>query len=253
MTGSPRSPGHRLAGWIIRFVQLGLAVWLFGLAPLAERPWTFYVYYGSLVVAIPAAVDRVSGGKLTPLRRLYVSAGLALHPLSFFYRIYPTIWWWDSLAHFVSASLLAGAAYGVLLALRSGRETGAGSNPGWRVHGVAFLVVLVGGASWEVYETLETYLTVYGPVDTAKDLVVDVAAWVVVSKVHPWLLGDIPRGVARQVPFLQSGDGRQSGTDPESGGGPGDRDRSDGGPGRRDSRYRRTDREGSVRDTVVRS
>lgn len=183
-------------------VQFGLFAWLLSLTPHAERPWTFYAYYGILVATIPGGIDWLSGGRLTPTRRLYASVGLALHPLSFFYGVYPSVWWWDVLAHFVSGSLLAAGAYAFLIALREGRASSSWLLGGFTLHLIAYGIVLGGGVSWEVYETMETHLTVYGPVDTVKDVIVDVLAWAVVACSAEEVLGDLPEGMAARVAAL---------------------------------------------------
>lgn len=178
-------------------IQYAVGLGLVAVGQLTSHEWLFYTYYGVGIVVVPGVVRIVSGRMLAPLQRLYVSLGLALHPVSMYFLIYPKVWWWDILTHFVSGTLLAGGLYVALRGLRGA----VGSRPTaaiW-VHLVVLLGVLWGGITWEIYEIYAPWLTVYGPVDTAKDLVVAVIGWLTVAVEQPRILGAIPHALATRL------------------------------------------------------
>lgn len=92
---------------------------------------------------------------------------------------YDTVWWWDHLAHTVSAALVTALAYaGVLVASRAGHL--GPTSPVWIV-GTTLGLLLVLAVFWELLEELARYvaerydvgpfLVVYGPYDSVYDLV----------------------------------------------------------------------------------
>jgi len=194
--------GRVTVGTFVRAVslayQVALVGWLLSLATMATRPWTFYVYYAVLVAAIPTALYALSGGRFTATRRFYVALGLAFHPISFYYGIYEAVVWWDVVAHFVSATLLAGGVYTACFAL--GEATGHHwVTENWP-HVWGFLFLALGGVTWEFYETFDdASLTVYGPTDTVKDLFVNMVGWATVAAFHPQLLDDLASDTVDQV------------------------------------------------------
>lgn len=185
-------------------VQLGLAVGLVAIPVITDEPWLFYTYYGAGIVVVPAVVWLASGHALSTLQRLYVSAGLAIHPYSIYAVVYPHVPWWDVLTHLVSASLLAAGLYALFLGIRGDRSSGLLA--GRRIHAWTLALVLAGAVAWEFYEVAVPWLTVYGPADTAKDLVVGLLGWAVVARYAPRLLGDVPVGVSRRLGQSTSGD-----------------------------------------------
>lgn len=194
--------GEVSVGQFVRAVshayQVALVAWLLALATTATRPWTFYVYYAVLAATIPPGLYLLSGGRLTAPRRLYVCLGLAFHPISFHYGLYEAFVWWDVLAHFVSATLLAAGVYAACFAIREATDHHWVADR-WP-HVWAFLFVALGGVTWEFYETfVDASLTVYGPGDTLKDVFVDLGGWAAVATLHPVLVGDLPAGIVRQL------------------------------------------------------
>lgn len=195
-TGVGRSfRARRLLTALAVLFQVGVATWVVVGTRDSWRAWTFFAYYAGLIVLIPTLFGYLSDGALSPLRRAGLALGLSMHPLTFYYGLYKSLWWWDIVAHFVSASLLAAGGYAVAVALRDYTPIRAFDGP--RIHVWVFLLMVVGGVAWEVYELIEAYLTVYGPEDTIKDLVVNLIAWAVVARFHEPILGNVPRGLGR--------------------------------------------------------
>lgn len=174
-------------------VQFGVALPL--LAETFRHPTfrQYFFYYGVVVIALPFALDALSGRWLHPLQRLALVAAPAAHTYGVLLELYGRFAWWDVVTHGLSAGLLAAGAYLFVLVVR-----GEGGERGWRFHAVPFLVVLVGGVGWEAYETIVPWLIVYGPLDTARDIVVDLSAWAVVARTHPRVLGTLPAAIRRR-------------------------------------------------------
>jgi len=217
--GKPSLPSIATCG-----IQYALAVVLLAIPHVTDHPWMFYSYYGVGLIAVPALLRAVSGRALPPYQRLCFSLGLALHPYSMFLELYPQIWWWDVLAHFVSGSLLAAGLYLVLRGV--GGAVGTRATAGGLIHAGAFLGVLSGAVAWEVYEVFAPWLTVYGQMDIAKDIVVGLTAWAAVAGLQPRLFGPIPRGIADWLErFLPGRGGLGTGDTPDRA----DRPMTDGG------------------------
>lgn len=92
--------------------------------------------------------------------------------------LYDSMWWWDHLAHTVSAALVTALAYAaVLVAFRTGPLAPMSSAA---VVGTTVGLVLLFGVFWELIEMLARYvadrydvgpfLVIYGPYDWAYDL-----------------------------------------------------------------------------------
>jgi len=194
-----------------RGVQYALAVVLLAIPHVTGHPWMFYSYYGTGLIVVPLVFRGVSGHSIPPYQCLYFSLGLALHPFSMYLELYPEFWWWDVLAHFVSGTLLAGGLYLVLRGL--GGALGTRATAGGLVHAVAFLGVLSGAIAWEVYEVYAPWLTIYGQVDIAKDIVVGVVGWAAVAGLQARLFGPIPRGIADRLEGFPPGLGGQGTSD----------------------------------------
>ena len=181
-------------------VQLGVGLPLLA-EPLRHATFrTYFFYYGLVVLVLPFALDWVAGEWLHPLQRLAVVAAPCAHAYGVLLQLYGRFSWWDVVTHGLSAGLLAAGAY---LVVRSVTDGESSEGRGWRLHGLPLAVVVVGGVGWEVYETLVPWLIVYGPLDTARDLVVDVLAWAVVARTHPVILGRTPTGVRRRLRALR--------------------------------------------------
>lgn len=192
----------RAARVVSRTIQVELAAAvLLGASP--EEMVTLPLY-GVAILAAPPAVGRACGRRFGPCLRLWVSAGLAIHPIGALYDLYHAVPWWDHLAHAASASLVAGLGY--LLAAASAGADREGDLPA-AVHAVVLAAVLAGGVAWELFELQVSYLTVYGPVDTAADLAYDAVGWLLVAPRWRSLLGDRPRRLADRLAAL-AGDGR---------------------------------------------
>lgn len=92
--------------------------------------------------------------------------------------LYDTVWWWDHLAHTVSAALVTALVYAaVLVAFRAGPLAPRSSAA---VVGTTIGLLLVFAVFWELIEVLARYvaerydvgpfLVIYGPYDWAYDL-----------------------------------------------------------------------------------
>lgn len=180
-------------------VQFGVGVPLL-LEPLRHATFrTYFFSYGVVVVVLPFALEWITGDWLHPLQRLALVAGPCAHAYGVLLRLYGRFRWWDVVTHGLSAGLLAAGAYLLVLSVTDD----SARDRGWRLHGVPFAVVVVGGVGWEVYEQMVPWLVVYGPLDTARDLVVDVLAWAVVARIHRSVLGETVEGTRRRVRALR--------------------------------------------------
>ena len=185
LRGSPTSATYAAIG-----VQFGVALPL--LAETFRHPTfrQYFFYYGVVILVLPFAIEALARQWLHPLQRLALVAAPAAHTYGVLLKLYGQFRWWDVVTHGLSAGLLAAGAYLFVLVVR-----GEKVERGWRFHTLPFLVVLVGGLGWEVYESIVPWLIVYGPLDTARDVVVDLLAWVVVSRTYVTLLGTLPAGI----------------------------------------------------------
>lgn len=92
--------------------------------------------------------------------------------------LYDTVWWWDHLAHTVSAALVTAIAYAaVIVASRAGSYAPVSSTA---IVGTTVGLLLLFAVFWELIEVLARYvaerydigpfLVIYGPYDWAYDL-----------------------------------------------------------------------------------
>jgi hypothetical protein len=153
-------------------------------------PWTSWVYYALVVLLLPPAVEYVVGRGLGRRRRLALSVGVGLHIYGLWFFLYPRLWWWDVLTHVVSGALLAAGAYLVAAAALP-------ADRGRARHAVALCLVVAGGLAWEVWEALFVWSTMAGglKLDTAADLVADLAGWALIATVYPAVVGDLADGL----------------------------------------------------------
>lgn len=101
---------------------------------------------------------------------------------------YDTTWWWDHLAHGISAGLVAALVYAALIVLSTRPGTVPSSTA--FVKAATVLVVMVAGVAWEVLELvartvadrygIDPLLVNYGWRDTAFDLMFDLVGAVIV-------------------------------------------------------------------------
>lgn len=115
-------------------------------------------------------------------------AGAALIHTVGMYGLYESVWWWDHLAHTVSATLVAGGVYASLIVLE-----GHSGDISLSLGAIATLTVLLTfllGVFWELLEVItrdiskalgkEPMLVPYGRWDTMLDLAFDVFGAVIV-------------------------------------------------------------------------
>lgn len=133
---------------------------------------------GSLGVALsPAAVGAATGVTVVPELPLWAAVAGLVHTVGML-GFYDSVWWWDHLAHTVSAALLTALVYAAVLV----GSTAAGAwplGPTGVVTATVGLVVLL-AVVWELVEEVarlvsERYdvgpvLVVYGPLDAVFDL-----------------------------------------------------------------------------------
>lgn len=129
--------------------------------------------------------------------------------------LYDAVWWWDHLAHTVSAALVTALAYaGALVAFRAGPFAPVSAV---EVVGATIGLLLLLAVLWELIEMLSRYvaerydvgpfLEIYGPYDWAYDLAynlvgaglvlaLDVRVFVPVFEPFPRVTTDVLLGVA---------------------------------------------------------
>lgn len=158
-------------------------VWLVqGVLSLAVMvDWTSFDPSGFLVplnlqyvaiILFHRSVLRWLGVPLTPVQSLWVSVGVALHPLGMVYDLYGQPVFWDHVTHFYSGTLVAAVILVVLWRSDLSHR---------RVAGYSFVLMLVASGLWELFELLiATTLTVYGFWDTVWDVVFNLLGWLTV-------------------------------------------------------------------------
>lgn len=126
---------------------------------------------------LPAAIRSVADLSIGPELPLWIAGAGLIHAVGML-GVYDTVWWWDHLAHTVSAALVTALAYAaVLVAAPRGLFVPLGSAG---VVLVTLGLVLVFSVLWELVEELahhlaERYdvgplLVIYGPFDWLFDL-----------------------------------------------------------------------------------
>lgn len=108
---------------------------------------------------------------------LWIAAAGLIHAVGML-GLYDSVWWWDHVAHTVSAALVAALVYAAVLVVAAGSPFGQVSPMG--VAAVTLGFVLVFSVVWELVEALahqlaDRYdigpmLVVYGPYDAVFDL-----------------------------------------------------------------------------------
>ena len=192
----PRLPSSPVATALAYGVQITLAA-LVLVSPGTSSPGGWW-NYGLGILLLPLALRWVCRRPPSPFQRVWVSVPLAVHALGAIYGLYG-IWWYDHLAHFLSASLVVGVGYAAGIALL---RVLPGEHPRWVLHVATLLLIVVCGVAWEAYEMVVPHLTVYGAEDVVMDVVFDVIGWAVLVPTHRHLLGRLPRDfTARAVVY----------------------------------------------------
>lgn len=162
-----------------------------------------------LPAALQVALDAFAGLDLVivPELPLWIAVAGLVHAVGML-GLYDTLWWWDHLAHAISAALVTALVYAaVLVAVRGG----AGPTDATVVVGLTLGLLLLVAVFWELIEELarhvaETYemgplLVVYGPFDWLFDLAFNlVGAGLVIAldlRVFVPVFGPFPDGTGQ--------------------------------------------------------
>lgn len=181
------------ARWLALAIRLLLAGVLVGSHFVTDSPYV-YPHYVLIILLHPPFLRRVFGVRLRPWQTVYVSIPVFLHPMGGLFRWYSTVWWFDHLTHFASATLVAAIGFTLASAYASGTRI----HP-WFVPAFTVAFVMTAGWIWEVVETLTPLLTVYGPNDTLWDYVFDFLGGVAVVALAPRLLPGPAEQLAERV------------------------------------------------------
>lgn len=135
---------------------------------------------GLVITFLPAYLQRDSSITLSPAITLWITAAVALHAIGAL-GFYSSVWWYDHVAHTLSASIVAGVGYAVTRAVDKYDE--AIHLPSQFMALFIFVFVMAFGVTWELLEFLSGYLsnvlgmasvvTQYGLHDSVIDLVFD--------------------------------------------------------------------------------
>jgi len=174
-----RSAGGPIAG----LAQLGLASALVVSHFTTTSPFV-YPHYVVIILFHPLIL-RLVGIFIEPWQRVYIAIALFLHPMGGLYGFYHTIWYYDHVTHFMSATLVSSIGY-VLARSRWG-DTATGR---WLVPAFTMVFILTAGFVWEVIEILTPVLTVYGPNDTAWDYVFNTMGGLTIIAVGRFVLAE---------------------------------------------------------------
>ncbi|NLV13502.1 hypothetical protein [Haloarcula argentinensis] len=176
---------HRLAVRVLQTVLGGIAVFA-----LAQGNVTLFVNSGGplMITFLPALFRREYGYAMNTGLVLWITVASALHAAGAF-ELYEAFGWYDSLAHAVSASLVAGVGYAIARAVE--RYSGAVDfNREFRATFVV-LFVLAMGVGWEILEFAsggvasmiggEAVLAQHGTSDIVNDLVFNTVGALIVA------------------------------------------------------------------------
>ena len=190
------------AGWLALAVRLALAGTLVASHFVTDAPYV-YPHYVLIILLHPPFLRRFFGVRLRPWQTVYVAIPVFLHPMGGHYGWYRTVWWFDHLTHFASATLVA--AIGLTLARAHAARVRRASRPRvspWFVPAFTVAFVMGAGFLWEVIETLTPLLTVYGPNDTFWDYVFDFLGGLVVVALGNRLFPEPPAQLADRLDEL---------------------------------------------------
>lgn len=187
-------PFERPGEAVVRLMQVGLLAIAAAGIVLGRPSVVVNALGGFAVTFLPALVGRdlraPTGAGLT----LWLTGAAFLHAVGAIGlpgaggNLYSQLWWWDHLTHTASATVVAGAGFGVVRTLDDHEKL---AFPPAVAFAVTLAIVLAVGVYWEVFEWAvghfqifgESALTQYGSGDTAADLAFDglgglaVAAW----------------------------------------------------------------------------
>jgi hypothetical protein len=196
----------RVARVVVRLLQTAL-VGLLGYAALTVDPGLFTNVAMSLVVAfLPDLLDWRHGHRLRPVLALWIAVAAFLHALGAL-GPYETVPWYDHVTHTLSATLVAGVGFAVVVAID--REHDGVQIPA-RLRAVFILLfVLAFGVLWEIAEFAsgglaalvggEPALAQYGLEDIVLDLVFNTAGAVVVALWGTGYFREVSRLLAERI------------------------------------------------------
>lgn len=145
-------------------------------------------FVGLLVTFLPELLERDYDIAMSPWLVLWIVSAVFFHSVGTV-GAYQQVWWWDHLAHTLSASVVAAAGYATLRAFD--RHMEGLYIPRKFMFLYLLIFVMAFGVIWEVIEFLvtlatestgsETVITQYGIEDTMMDLLFDALGAVVVA------------------------------------------------------------------------
>ena len=187
------SEGGGVARWLAMATRFLLAGVLVGSHFVTTSPYV-YPHYVLIILLHPPFLRRVFGVRLRPWQTVYVAIPVFLHPMGGLFGWYRTIWWFDHVTHFASATLVASIGYTLARAYASGPRIHR-----WFVPAFTVAFVMTAGWIWEVVETVTPLLTVYGPNDTFWDYVFDLLGGLAVVVLAPRLFVEPAEQLAERI------------------------------------------------------
>jgi hypothetical protein len=173
---------------VARLLQGGLLI-ILGVG-LAARNVSVTINAGLalLVTLLPAMLERDFRIHLKAGLSLFVTVAVFLHAVGML-GLYDAVFWWDHLTHTLSAMIVAGVGYTVVVAVDEHSE--AITVPETHLFAVILGFTLLAGLLWEGLEFgarlltdalgVEVIWVHYGPGDTALDLLFDAVGAVIVA------------------------------------------------------------------------
>ncbi|MDL5360645.1 hypothetical protein [Halalkalicoccus sp. NIPERK01] len=153
------------------------------------------------IAHVPGGLEHRYALDLRPWQRLWISATTFTHAVGML-GTYDRVWWWDHVAHVLSASSVGGVAYVVA---RTNPECDRRFAPTGHVPGFVLGSTLGLGLLWELLEYvvhalgdrlgIAPLLISYGRLDTALDLVFDAIGGGLVVLLGPYALENVVRSV----------------------------------------------------------
>ncbi|WP_336037174.1 hypothetical protein [Halobacterium yunchengense] len=141
-----------------------------------------------LVTLLPAVLRRDLRIQLSPWQTAFVSLAVFLHAVGML-GPYSNVWWWDHVTHTLSAMVVAGVGYTVVCAADEHSPSVAFSRRRVPVYVFAFTMLM--GVVWEGLELgarvvaaaldVPVIWVVYGPTDTAFDMLFNAVGALIVA------------------------------------------------------------------------
>lgn len=162
--------------WTLKLAIIVSTIWLIYIGLYA---WAFNAGLVSVLVVLPNIIAYKTKAKIPWAFDFLLSAAMAIHILGFSLRLYPTIPYYDVLAHFVSAAFVGLLVFSGLMIIQY-HSSKIKISPRFMM-AVIIMAAIAAGVVWELYEWANDIVLFAGSpheqwsvADTMKDLLVNI-------------------------------------------------------------------------------